>query len=78
MVPPVQDQITAVLVVPVTWAVNCFCWPRTKAVGFGLTTTVTGVGPAASRDPRTRTHKGRATRRRKVVSKGNLIGIGRT
>jgi hypothetical protein len=49
MVPPVHDQVTAVLLVPTTLAVNVWVVPTSIVVELGLTVTVMAVLPAASR-----------------------------
>jgi len=40
-VPPVADQVTALLVVPVTVAVNCWFFPGGKETEFGVTLRLT-------------------------------------
>jgi hypothetical protein len=48
MVPQLVDQVTAVFVVPVTVAVNCWVAPVARVVEDGLTLTATDVtAPAA-------------------------------
>jgi len=41
MLPPVADQVTAVLVEPLTLAVNCWVWPACTEADVGDTLTVT-------------------------------------
>jgi hypothetical protein len=43
MVPPLADQVTAVLVVPLTAAVNCCALPGLNAVLPGAMLTLTGA-----------------------------------
>lgn len=43
MVPPVADQVTAVLVEPVTVAANCCVAPVCKDADVGLMLTLTGA-----------------------------------
>ena len=43
MTPPVAAQVTAVLLVPVTVAVNCCVPPVTREAAIGLTLTPTNV-----------------------------------
>ncbi|MBZ5608045.1 MAG: hypothetical protein LAP38_07305 [Acidobacteriia bacterium] len=47
MVPPVADQVTALLLVPLTAAVNCCIPPALTVVEPGVTLTLTGEGAAA-------------------------------
>ena len=44
MVPPVADQVTEVLLVPVTLAVNCCCLPAASEEVAGFTTTLMASG----------------------------------
>ena len=44
MVPPLADHVTAVLVVPVTVAVNCWVPPVCTDAELGLMLTATGGG----------------------------------
>ena len=46
--PPVADQVTAVLVVPVTVAVNCWVPPVCSDAEIGLTLTTMGGGGAVT------------------------------
>ena len=48
IVPPVADQVTAVLVVPVTVAVNCWVPPVCTDAELGLMLTATGGGGAVT------------------------------
>jgi hypothetical protein len=41
IVPPDADQVTAVLVVPVTLAVNCWVSPASSEIEFGVTLMLT-------------------------------------
>jgi hypothetical protein len=41
IVPPDADQVTAVLVVPVTLAVNCSVSPASSEIEFGVTLMLT-------------------------------------
>ena len=41
IVPPDADQLTAVLVVPATLAVNCWVFPACSEIEFGVTLTFT-------------------------------------
>jgi hypothetical protein len=47
-VPPLADQVTAVLVAPVTVAVNCWVPPVCTDAEVGLTLTTTGGGGAVT------------------------------
>ena len=47
-VPPLADQVTAVLVVPVTAAVNCCVPPVCSDAEVGLMLTATGGGGAVT------------------------------
>ena len=47
-VPPLADQVTAVLVVPVTVAVNCCVAPVCMDAEVGLMLTTTGGGGAVT------------------------------
>ena len=48
IVPPVADQVTAVLLVPVTVAVNCWVAPAKSEADVGLTLTATTGGGAVT------------------------------
>ena len=48
IVPPVADQVTAVLLVPVTVAVNCRVAPVCMDAEVGLMLTTTGGGTAVT------------------------------
>jgi hypothetical protein len=56
-VPPVADQVTAVFVVPVTVAVNCWVAPVARLAVDGPTLTViAGVGAEAPQPNKAKTH----------------------
>jgi hypothetical protein len=50
MVPPVADQVTLVLLEPVTVAVNCWVWPVCTLTEPGVTATATETEPAGEPD----------------------------
>jgi len=51
MLPPVADQVTAVLVDPLTLAVNCWVWPACIEMEVGDMLTVTAGAAAAALAP---------------------------
>ena len=51
MLPPVADQVTAVLVDPLTVAVNCWVWPACMEMEVGDMLTVTAGATAAALAP---------------------------